>query len=51
MKNLQELNEKELSHINGGGSDYAYYFGRAVGYAIGGPLATVYYTGCDMDWW
>lgn len=51
MNNLENLNERELCEINGGGSDYAYYFGRAVGYAIGEPFATVYYAGCDLDWW
>ncbi len=46
-----DLNKKEISEIHGGGENYAYAFGRAVGVAIGGPVAIVYYAGKDLEVW
>ncbi|MDO5607494.1 MAG: hypothetical protein Q4G08_03450 [Capnocytophaga sp.] len=51
---MKDLNKQELSEINGGGGgsrEGARLAGRLVGTAIGGPIAMMYYAGCDLDWW
>ncbi len=48
---ITNLDTKEITEINGGGERYAYAFGRAVGVAIGGPVAIAYYAGKDLGVW
>ncbi|AEM72110.1 hypothetical protein Murru_3089 [Allomuricauda ruestringensis DSM 13258] len=48
---IQDLNKKETIEVNGGGERYAYYFGRAVGLAVGFPFSGIYYAGKDLDLW
>lgn len=48
---ILDLEKKEILEISGGGEKYAHTFGRAVGYIIGGPIAGIFYSGKDLDWW
>ncbi|TDQ75930.1 hypothetical protein CLV99_3625 [Sphingobacterium yanglingense] len=51
---MENLNEQEMINCNGGDAGSkagAKLFGRAVGIALGGPIAVAYYAGCDMGWW